>query len=766
MRGLAVPAALVGMLGVAGLAFGRLYSDPLAARLFVGAAAGAVTVSVAARRLPSATVAPLSVLGLAGYTLLAVRLTAAASHLGGPLSRLTVDALANGVPRVLTAMIPIEPQPDTVGVPVVATWLAGLAGGELALRGRRTLLACLPPGLLYASVLYVVGPNAERVLWQPLCFAGFAAVALAVSARNGNDDAVPELTGAQRAALRVRVAAGTAAGLAGTLALVAVVAPPVAHGVGRHPADPRRYVTPPQQDILDESPLVRLSGWALGPDQRLFDVRLSGGAGGETRIRLAVLSDYDGVTWRVGATYRPAGRVLAGPRATGDRTAPVTQRITIDELDGRLVPAAAVPERIDGARVSFDQASGTIAIPEGLRPGLGYTVVSRAPKIDVNLLPSAGAPSGPTVARFMRVGSDAPKEMQQLGQKLAEGNPTPYARAQAIEQFLAEHYRLVSDAPSGHAYPNLTFFLFGPPGGGGQRGTSEQFAAAFAVLGRLVGLPTRVVVGFRVRPGSPTVRGADALAWPEVLFDGVGWVAFNPLPQPDTRPRPVEDDFKPRPEQSTPPPSTAPPPSVAPSSAAPSRSASAAAVAAGPPVGTLVAVTGIFGVPVLCVALIVLLRRSQRRRRLYEGDPPGRVLGAWREVLDALRLAGRPPPPHLAPTEVADHAARVVAAPPGLRPAAPDLAELAGLVNAVAFAPCSVPPGGSFPGGSSPGGSFPGGSSPGGVPPGGVEPAQAELAAAQATAYIADLRARRPWWRWLLWSADPRPVWWARRNHR
>jgi transglutaminase-like putative cysteine protease len=736
LRGMIVPLALVGMLAVAGLALGRIYAGDLAPRLLLGAAVGSVAVSVAGRRLPSWAVAPLSVLVLAGYTVLAVRLSAASGQITGTLPQLTSDALRNGIPRVLTATIPIEAQPDTVGVPVVATWLAGLASAELALRARRVLLACAPPTLWYAVVLYAVGPNANVILWQPMCFAGLVALALATSA-GGRGDSSPDLSAPQRTALRLRLAVGTAAGLALTVGLVTAVGPTVAAGVHNRPSDPRRYVTPPRLDALDENPLVRLSGWALNPDQRLFDVRLSGAPSDTAVIRLAVLNDYDGVTWRVGATYRSAGRVLTGPHpADRPRTPALTQQITVADLDGRLVPSVAVPERIDGVRVAFDEASGTIAMPEGLRSGLRYEVVSRPPRVNGNLLPTADVPTGPAVARFVTLGGVAPTQLRRLGEQLAEGNGAPFARAQAIEQFLAEHYRLVADAPSGHAYPNLNFFLFGPANGGGQRGTSEQFAAAFAVLGRLVGLPTRVVVGFRPRPGSATVRGADAVAWPEVLFDDVGWVAFNPLPQPNTQPRPVEDDFKPKPDKSSPPPSTAPTPSAAPTSAPPSRSAKAVAAATGTPPGTITAAAtaGLFLVVALCMALVVLLRRSQRRRRLYEGDPPGRVVGAWLEVLDALRLAGRPAPHHLAATEVAAHAARVADRPPGIRPAAPGLDELAGLVNVVTFAP------------------------------GGASAGQADQAVAQAAAYVEELRARRPWWRRLLWSADPRPMWWARRR--
>ncbi len=67
-------------------------------------------------------------------------------------------------------------------------------------------------------------------------------------------------------------------------------------------------------------------------------------------------------------------------------------------------------------------------------------------------------------------------------------------------------------------------------------GSCEQFAGAFVVLARSLGLPSRVVVGFTAGrysgPGQVTVRGADAHAWPQVyLGSRAGWVSFEPTPQ-------------------------------------------------------------------------------------------------------------------------------------------------------------------------------------------------------------------------------------------
>ncbi|MET8318922.1 transglutaminaseTgpA domain-containing protein [Micromonospora sp. NPDC005189] len=786
LRAAVVPLALIALTALAGVVLGRVYAGALLTSLVIGAAAGSVLVSVAARRLPSWLVAPVSVAAMAAWTLWSLRLAATRADLPGGLLEVTADAARNGIPRLLTAMIPVEPTPDTVLVPVVAAWLAGLAGAEVALRTGRVLLGYLPAAGLYAAGLYAVGPNAEPAVGATLAFVAVAAVGLAAPSGRApaSGDPAAELAPRVRAAVRLRLATSAALGVALVVGLVALLGPVVADQVDGRPVDPRRYVEPPQVQTLDENPLIRISGWALHPEQRLLDVsteRPDAQAPGDAapgtepstegrpatdsvRIRLAVLSDYDGVTWRVGATYRNAGRILPAATPPRDSTVEtVRQQVTVAELSGRLLPAVATPREVSGARVAYDPATGTLIRPEGLTPGLRYTVTSAEERPDNNLLPTANVPAGDEVARVLRVPDGVPDPMRRLAAQLAEENGAPFARASAIEQFLAEHYRVVADAPSGHAYPNLGFFLFGPRSGGGQEGTSEQFAAAFAVLGRLSGLPTRVVVGFRASGQGPVLAG-DAYAWPEVLFDGLGWVSFDPLPRPNDEPRPVEEDFRPTPED--PPPSEAPAPTVE-----PTASPEPVAAPDGPPapggVPTPVLVAGGSGGLLLLVGAMLLtllaMRRSLSRARLGREDPAQRIVGAWREVTDALRLAGRPVGDDLAATEVAGQArqalldARIRRS--GGRPGDPDAAasgdhreapgavalvpggtgqapvkagvgvdDLAALLNQVAFAP------------------------------GTATAAQADHAGAVATNYVEGLRAARPWWRRLLWSIHPGPL--------
>ncbi len=775
LRAVPVPVALIAMVTLAGVVLGRVYAGSLLTVLITGAAVGSVLVSVVARRLPSWLVAPVSVLAMAGWTAWCLRLAADRADLPGGFAEVVGDAARNAIPRLLTAMIPVEPTPDTILLPVVAAWLAGLAGAEVALRAGRVLLGYLPPVLLYVGALYVVGPNAEPAIGETVALVAVAALGLAVSARAPGGDPADELTPAVRAGVRTRLAAASAAGTAVVVGLAAVLGPAVAALVDTRPVDPRRYVEPPQVETLDENPLIRISGWALNPEQQLFQVATDRpGAGGtdpappdpgaadaaadqETprsggvRIRLAVLSDYDGVTWRVGATYRNAGRILPAvdpaPHVTVET---VQQEITVGELSGRLLPAVATPREVSGARVAYDPDTGTLIRPDGLSPGLRYTVTSARERPDGNLLATANTPAGDEVARVLHVADGVPEQLRRLATQLAEENGAPYARAAAIEQWLAEHYRLVADAPSGHAYPNLAFFLFGPRNGGGQRGTSEQFAASFAVLGRLAGLPTRVVVGFAA-PGSGPVRAADAYAWPEVLFDGLGWVPFDPLPRPDDEPRPVEEDFRPKPED--PPPSEQPEPTLEPTSSPPPQAAPAGPGDAGG-VSTPVLAAGTTGglllVVAVLLAVLVGMRRAQTRDRLHRGDPGRRIAGAWREVTDALRLAGQPVAVDLSATEVAEQARHALSE--AVRRGAPDRAgadsgggetvptgaahtavdDLARLVNQVTFAP------------------------------GTATAEQADAAAGAATAYTGALRAARPRWRRLLWSVHPGPLRWPR----
>ena len=90
------------------------------------------------------------------------------------------------------------------------------------------------------------------------------------------------------------------------------------------------------------------------------------------------------------------------------------------------------------------------------------------------------------------------------------------------------------DAAPGHSLARLADFASTQP----IVGHDEQYSALMTLVLRSAGIPSRVVVGFV--PDSEEVEGLaagesvdvmadDVEAWVEVPFDGVGWVAFDPV---------------------------------------------------------------------------------------------------------------------------------------------------------------------------------------------------------------------------------------------
>ncbi len=64
-------------------------------------------------------------------------------------------------------------------------------------------------------------------------------------------------------------------------------------------------------------------------------------------------------------------------------------------------------------------------------------------------------------------------------------------------------------------------------------GFCSYYATAFALVARSMGLPSRYVQGYRVYikdRGHYVVKSNLAHAWPEVYFEGKGWIAFEPTP--------------------------------------------------------------------------------------------------------------------------------------------------------------------------------------------------------------------------------------------
>jgi hypothetical protein len=428
------------------------------------------------------------------------------------------------------------------------------------------------------------------------------------------------------------------------------------------------------------NPLDQVTAWLDTPDRRLFTVRAAAAHSGPQNIRLAVLDRFDGQFWTSSARFQPAGRRV--PAAAGElpRTGELRQEVEIDGLDGVLLPAMDRPVRLDGTGLAVDVDSGALLSTVPVHPGRRYTVVSAPQTIpDATALASLQPATGADAALDLPPG--LPAVVREAAGKGSAGMTTPFQQAYGLELYLRTTFGYDPSAPAGHTYGHLTHFL-----AKSRRGTSEQFAAVFAVAARVLGLPSRVVVGFTVPggPGSADVHTGDVLVWPEINFAGVGWLPFYPTPRDAQRGdgqvafsasgESIERAQQVEAAAAVPVQHAQPPPP-----APPAARHTPLPVYVGAMFGGVVA-AGVLGYLVVAAGSPVARRRRGRTAR----TPRERVVGAWYSTHDTLLGAGIPIPAAATPAETVGIATARIAT--SGRVSLASLASLADLTTMALFA--------------------------------------------------------------------------------
>lgn len=536
-----VAGAVVVVLAVVGLA--RRWRIPETATV-VAVVVGALLVAMSLAR----TTAPPPVVDAGSW-----RGTTGAGQLLGPV----VDTVA----RLLTSPRPAAPAlvlPVVLLVTVVTLGVA-LALGRRAARVAPLVGACV----LYGTALLLTAGTADR---GPV---GVGLVALTVAGWLLLDgEAVvaerdrPEL-GRAAPVHRTRWRASGVTGLV-LVALVSTAGLASAAAVTGDAFEPRAYVTPPQVPVDAVHPLAEVARWQSDGDATVL--RVAGTHPGF--LSWVALPDFDGAGWSADLALRELGTVVEPSLAPGAVRGAVDLEVHLVELAGPSgSPGTWLPSvgdagatTVQGALVDVD--TGVLAAPttsDGHLPaGLAYRVRATVDLPDADRAARAGVPGGPEVDRYLRVDS-LPADLRVYAQDAVAGARSRLAQAQSLAEAVRGDRALAVDAVSGSSYARLREFLFADAAAGGQVGTTEQFAGAFAVLARAVGLPSRVVVGFRVPGGAAAddtlrdVHGEDVRAWAEVYLAGTGWVRFDPapdaasvagLPAPtrELAPAPVQED--------------------------------------------------------------------------------------------------------------------------------------------------------------------------------------------------------------------------------
>ncbi len=117
-----------------------------------------------------------------------------------------------------------------------------------------------------------------------------------------------------------------------------------------------------------------------------------------------------------------------------------------------------------------------------------------------------------------------------LAEQIASAEPNNLDRATALERYLKTHYVYTLQMARAPVQDPLADFLFVR-----KQGHCEYFASSMAVMLRTLGIPSRVVNGFRSEEfndvtGNYIVRAKNAHSWVEAYFPGAGWITFDPTP--------------------------------------------------------------------------------------------------------------------------------------------------------------------------------------------------------------------------------------------
>jgi transglutaminase-like putative cysteine protease len=258
-------------------------------------------------------------------------------------------------------------------------------------------------------------------------------------------------------------------------------------------------------------------------------------------LRMYALDLFDGQRWthskweseprhRIGGKPLPPAPGLSLPGTTVTTQMRVSDKVRAMTFLPLPYPPTEVSARGDWR---VHEPSLMVFSPDDEAGGRSFTVKSLRVKPTADQLETAGIQPPSSLRPYTTVPQILPRQVHDLVERItgAEGADTAYERAMRLQRYFTQPGRFTYDTstPQPRRASDLVAFLIED-----QRGYCEQFAAAMALMARMADIPARVAVGYtpgvREANGKWVVRSRDAHAWPELYFEGAGWVRFEPTP--------------------------------------------------------------------------------------------------------------------------------------------------------------------------------------------------------------------------------------------
>lgn len=253
-------------------------------------------------------------------------------------------------------------------------------------------------------------------------------------------------------------------------------------------------------------------------------------------LRIVALDKYNGVSWkpseqRVEKIDGPFPEPEGLDRDTTRRSVKTTVAATANYRQGWL-PMPYPASRVNApGRWRFEPAGRAVVGEHGqTTASVTYQVTSYDVHPTRAQLRNAQPPPKRISEKYTRLPRSVSPSVLHAAKKVTAGSESDYAKAVALQRWFADSGAFTYDttASSGTGAGAMARFLKN------KQGYCEHYASTMAVMARALHIPARVAVGFvpGTEQGDGTFRVGlrDAHAWPELYFEGVGWVRFEPTP--------------------------------------------------------------------------------------------------------------------------------------------------------------------------------------------------------------------------------------------
>ena len=159
-----------------------------------------------------------------------------------------------------------------------------------------------------------------------------------------------------------------------------------------------------------------------------------------------------------------------------------------------------------------------------------YEATSDIAQTPASELRSAGSDYPPEILLDYLQLPAVDRRVVSLSKEITASADNNYDKAAAIESYLRSNFGYTLQLPRTVPRDPVANFLFER-----KQGHCEYFASSMAIMLRTLGIPSRVVNGFRTGEFNDLtsqylVRASNAHSWVEAYFPGYGWISFDPTP--------------------------------------------------------------------------------------------------------------------------------------------------------------------------------------------------------------------------------------------